>query len=151
VRLQRLLRAGQFAGIDVVLGAEVVAMGLGVAAPLVVVGRHLDRAVALPALGVSGRQRGDHIVIDGATGFAGVLGGGRHRHLGFPVAQRHRGVELRQAKILGRQGVFRYLEKRVVVQHLVDFLAELQRRQLQQPDGLLQLGRERQMLGDAER
>jgi hypothetical protein len=75
----------------------------------------------------------------------------RHRHLGLPVAQRHRRVELRQAELLGRRGLLGHLQERVVVQHLVDFLAELQRRELQQPDRLLQLRRQRQVLGDAER
>ena len=42
------------------------------------------------------------------------------------------------------------LEKGVLVQHLADFLVQLQRRQLQQADGLLQLGRERQMLGQPD-
>jgi len=41
------------------------------------------------------------------------------------------------------------LQKGILVQQLLDFLVQLQRGKLQQTDGLLQLGRERQVLGDA--
>ena len=46
--------------------------------------------------------------------------------------------------------VFGTFKKRVLVEHLLDFLCHFQRGQLQQPDGLLQLRRERQVLRDAQ-
>ena len=61
------------------------------------------------------------------------------------------GVCLVQAKGFGGGFFFSALQKGVVVQHLVDFLRQLQRGQLQQADRLLQLGRERQVLGHAKR
>jgi hypothetical protein len=48
---------------------------------------------------------------------------------------------------LGRLGLG--FQKRVLVEHLLDLLRHFQRGQLQQPDGLLQLRRERQMLRNA--
>ena len=45
---------------------------------------------------------------------------------------------------------FSHLQKRIFIEHLLDFLAQLQRGELQQANGLLQLGRERQMLRDSE-
>ena len=61
------------------------------------------------------------------------------------------GVGLRQAKLFAGRLVGVLLQKRVVVQHLPHFLAQFQRGQLQQPDGLLQLRRERQVLGNPKR
>ena len=62
------------------------------------------------------------------------------------IVATHWCVGLRQAKFFARHLIGRALQKRVVIQHLVNLLAELQRGQLQQLDGLLQLGRERQVL-----
>ena len=42
------------------------------------------------------------------------------------------------------------LEQRVVLQEALDFLVEFERRQLQQPDRLLQLRRQRQVLRKSE-
>jgi hypothetical protein len=61
-----------------------------------------------------------------------------------------RGVGLGQPKLFAR-GLFHFLfQKRVVVEHLVDLLAQLHGGELEQADRLLQLGRERQVLGDAK-
>jgi hypothetical protein len=60
-------------------------------------------------------------------------------------------VGLGEAELLARGFFGGQLEKRVLVEHLLDFLAELQRGELQQPDRLLQLRRERQMLRNAKR
>ena len=46
--------------------------------------------------------------------------------------------------------VGRELQKRVVVEHLLDFLRQLQGGQLQQANRLLQLRRKRQMLRNAQ-
>ena len=56
-----------------------------------------------------------------------------------------------QTKLLPRSRLIRELQKRVLVQHLLDFLAQLQRRELQQTNRLLQLRRQRQMLRNAKR
>ena len=66
--------------------------------------------------------------------FAGVLG--RRQALG--------------ERFRGRGEVFLGLEERVLLEHLLDFLVELERRQLEEPDRLLQLRRERQMLRETE-
>ena len=42
------------------------------------------------------------------------------------------------------------LEERVLLEHLLDFLVQLERRELQQADRLLQLRRQRQMLRQSE-
>ena len=42
------------------------------------------------------------------------------------------------------------LEQRVLLQEALDLLVELDRRQLQQPDRLLQLRRQREVLGEPE-
>jgi hypothetical protein len=55
-----------------------------------------------------------------------------------------------QPELLAHRSLFRHFEERVLVEHLLDFLAQLKRRQLQQPDRLLQLGRQRKMLRDAK-
>ena len=46
--------------------------------------------------------------------------------------------------------ILRNLQKGVLVEHLLDFLAQFEGRQLQQPDRLLQLRRQGQVLGDAK-
>ena len=50
---------------------------------------------------------------------------------------------------LHRRVVVVHIQEGVGLEHLLDFLVQLQRGQLQQPDRLLQLGRERQVLGKA--
>ena len=62
---------------------------------------------------------------------AGAFGGRQT----FGERLEHRGV------------VFLGLEEGVLFEHLLDFLMQLERRQLQQPDRLLQLRRQRQVLG----
>jgi hypothetical protein len=74
MRLQRLLGTCQFARIDFVFSAQVVAMGLGVAAPLVVVGRHLARAVAFPALRIGRRQRRHFVIAGRFADFRHIVG-----------------------------------------------------------------------------
>ena len=71
--------------------------------------------------------------------------------LGFTVVLRHRGVGLRQPEFLTRRFVQAQLQEGVLVEHLLDFLRQLERGQLQQPDRLLQLRRQRKMLGDTKR
>ena len=61
------------------------------------------------------------------------------------------GVGLRHARLVQAGTVIFAVQKRVVVEHLLDFLAQLQCGELQQADGLLQLRRQSQMLGDAKR
>ena len=56
-----------------------------------------------------------------------------------------RGADTLQAE-LHRRVVFLGVKERVGFEHLLDFLVQFQRGQLQQADGLLQLGRERQVL-----
>ena len=48
------------------------------------------------------------------------------------------------------RGLLLGLEERVLLEHLLDFLVQLERRQLQQPDRLLQLRRQREMLREAD-
>jgi hypothetical protein len=96
------------------------------------------------------------VVFVEAGGFHAAVGIGGAR-VGLAVGARGRrgaGHELRRA---GRRGNYRFLaqtvfalEQRVFLQKFFDFLIELERRQLQQPDRLLQLRRERQMLGQPE-
>src|SRR5262245_41079921 len=67
----------------------------------------------------------------------------------------HLGRRLGAARALGRSlagsgGLFLGFEERVLVEHLLDFLLQLERRQLQQADRLLQLRRQRQMLREAD-
>ena len=106
---------------------EVVA--LGAVLPVVALGR--------AELGVVDRRG----LFDGVTArcFGRVLGFaladtlGRRGALGQRLE--HRGV------------VFLGLEEGVLLEHLLDFLVQFERRQLQQPDRLLQLRRQRQVLG----
>ena len=49
-----------------------------------------------------------------------------------------------------RAAVVFTLEQRILLQDAVEFLAELQSRELQQADRLLQLRREREVLGQPE-
>ena len=56
------------------------------------------------------------------------------------------GLEARCEALLALGRLQVLFQKRIVVQHLVDFLAQLQCRELQQANRLLQLGRQGQML-----
>ena len=141
---QGLLAAGEFRRIGHIVPAGVV-VGRGVAAPFGVVGRKLHAAVTLPALGYA---------VHTGFGVAGrvVDGDFRHRvqrrHLagGLGIVYLGRGIGLRQAKFLARCVFELFVEERVLVEHLLNFLAQLQRGQLQESDRLLQLRRERQVL-----
>jgi hypothetical protein len=66
-----------------------------------------------------------------------------HRFNLFVASRRIGFVE---TKLFARRFFKFFVEKRVLVKHLLNLLAQLQGRQLQQTDRLLQLGRERQML-----
>ncbi|MNV99480.1 hypothetical protein D3C71_1948500 [compost metagenome] len=62
------------------------------------------------------------------------------------VVALRRHIGLGQAKLLALGFFGSAFEERVVVEHVLDFLAQLQRRELEQPDRLLQLRREGEML-----
>ena len=151
VRLERLLRARQFAGVDFILCAQIVAVRLGVAAPFTVIGGDFHRAVAVPAFAVGGAQRRHLFVLGRATTVRAVLHGEGRAELGLLVGLTHRRVDLRQTKLLASRRFFGHLQKGVFVEHLAHFLAQFERRELQQADRLLQLRRECQMLRDAQR
>ena len=71
--------------------------------------------------------------------------------LGFPIALAGTlvgGDPLRQ-RVKGRCAFFLRLEEGVLLQHLLQLLVEVQRRQLQQTNRLLQRRRERQVLGES--
>ena len=142
--LQRFLTARQFAGVEIIVQPQVVAMGLGVATPLAVIGCHLHRAVAFPILRIDLGQGRCTVVRGAAISFRGVVRAG-HK-LRFAVALTHRRVGLRQAEFLTRQRLLGQFQERVVVQHLAHLLAEFERGELQQADRLLQLGRQGQVL-----
>jgi len=150
VVLQRLMAACQLGGIDLAVVVVVLARR-GVAAPLAVVGCGVDAAVALPAFlefGLAARFR--IILACSARIFCADCYGIRS---GFKLAGflADRRVDLAEPEILTRGGLLGHFKKRVFVEHLLDFLAQFQRRQLQQADRLLQLGREREVLRDAKR
>jgi hypothetical protein len=150
VLLQRLLATGQLGRVHFAVVAQVVLARGRVAAPFAVVGHHLGGAVAVPG-GLVGFSGGGRLRLRGGAGaFCWRQRGHRLGHeFGFAVVVTHWRVRLRQAKFLARGFVGVEFQERVVVQHLLDFLAQLQRGQLQQADGLLQLRRQRQMLRNA--
>ena len=146
---QRLLAARQFGGIGDFFAAVVVARGR-IAPPLAVVRRKVHAAIALPALGHA-IQAGLGIA---AAVVHGHLGDAVHRHLrravghgvsGGIVVLGH-GIGAVQAILFPLGGLVVFFQKRVVVEHLLDFLTEFQGGELQQPDRLLQLRRQGQML-----
>ena len=63
---------------------------------------------------------------------------------------RSAGVGALGERLERRRRVFLGLEEGVLLEHLLDFLVQLERRQLQQPDRLLQLRRQRQVLREAD-
>ena len=86
---------------------------------------------------------------------AGVLALGTHlaRRIALglllPLAGAVGGRGALQGRLPHGAGVVLGLQEGVLFEHLLDFLVQLQRGQLQQADGLLQLRRERQVLGKA--
>ena len=129
--LQRLLVARQFSGVHIFAVVVVVFAGGRIAAPFAVIRRTLDRAITLPAFFELGLT---------AFAFAGRLGSAGHPVIGaarcrtFPGrilkildVLTHRHIRRGQTKLLPRSRLIRELQKRVLVQHLLDFLAQLQR------------------------
>jgi hypothetical protein len=140
--LQGFMVTRQLCGVDLAIVAGVVALGWGLAAPFAVIGHHVDGAVAVP-IGVVC----DHRVGGGVRACAGISG-----LFHGAVVITHLNVCIGKAELFPVSAVVGLqLQKGVVVEHLLDFLAQFERRQLQQPDRLLQLRRERQMLRDAQR
>jgi hypothetical protein len=91
-------------------------------------------------------DRGDVV----ATAVAGAVGAG----LGGAFALAFTGPlgarEAFRQRLECRRRFFLGLEKRVLLEHLLDFLVQLERRQLQQPDRLLKLWRQRQVLTESD-
>lgn len=117
-------------------------------------GRHHRRiGVVVPVLAAEGAVA----VVDRPVGVgraalvAGVAGFVRCRRGGLGRGRRGGG---RRGGVGHRRGaaflLLVALEQRVFLQEGLDFLVQLKRRQLQQPDGLLQLGRQREVLGKLE-
>ena len=127
---QSLLRA-RLAGR---LADAVEVLALGAVLPVLAVGAaELGGAVDRGRLAVVGAVAAR---LGGALGLAlaGALGARQ------PLGER---LEGRRRLLLG-------LEERVLLEHLLDFLVQLERRQLEQPDRLLQLRRQRQVLRKAD-
>eukprot|EP01136_Pigoraptor_vietnamica_P012868 Opistho-1_new@53237 len=101
-------------------------LALGAVLPVLALGGAEIGRVHRHGLGVGG-----HLGPRALPGFVGLALGDR--------GALHRCVER------GRR-VFLHFEEGVLLQHLLDFLVKLERGQLQQPDRLLQLRRQRQML-----
>ena len=117
--------------------------------PFAIVGGHVNRAVARPIQGVL--HAGEFSIIFGFSACWTCAGSYRIcSKIGLCVVFVHRGVGMQKAKLFTRSLVVFALKKRVLVQHLLDFLAQLQRGQLQKPNRLLQLRRKRQVLRDAQ-
>ncbi len=70
--------------------------------------------------------------------------------IGLAVGFVHGRIRAIEPELLARRFVGVALQKRVVVQHLLDLGDELERGQLQQPDRLLQLRRQREVLRRAQ-
>ena len=145
VLLQGLVAAGQLDGIGLFVVVVVLARRR-IAAPFAVVGRGLDRAIALPAF----FERCVGVALAAGRLRRGAAVGHRRRYFGragragrflraFKITRvlGDRRVGLVDAKVLALGGLVAALEKRVFVEHLLDLLAQLQGRQLQQADGLL--------------
>lgn len=144
---QRLVRARQIQGRGGILVVIAVAARRGVAAPFAVVVRDVDAAVALPVAGhVAVGRRGFLVFLAFSAGCACAVCYGIWCFIRRGALVLGGLVRSLQAELLARGIVRGQLQKRVVVEHLLDFLGQLQGGQLQQPDGLLQLRRERQML-----
>ena len=150
--LQGVLAAGQLGHIGLAVTRQVVAVGWGLAPPLAVIRGQAGAAVALPTLAVIGGQRGQ-LGVGFAAGpnLSGEFGRRVWGGLGVEVVASHRRVGTLQPKLLSRRFVAAALQERVLIEHLLYFLAHLQRRELQQPDRLLKLRRERQVLRNTQR
>ena len=112
------------------LADAVEVLALGAVLPVLAVGAaELGGAVDRGRLA---RVRAVAARLGGALGFAfaGALGARQ------PLGER----------LEGRRRVLLDLEERVLLEHLLDFLVQLERRQLEQPDRLLQLRRQREVL-----
>jgi hypothetical protein len=120
-----------------------------IAAPFAVVGRGLHRAVAFPALLELGFRTDLGVAGGGSPGIFRAAAARLRRRFKLAAVLADRRVDVLQPELLTHRGLFRHFEERVFVEHLLDLLAQLKRRQLQQADRLLQLGRQREMLRDA--
>ena len=157
VRLHRLLPARQLSGIDFAVAVIVVLARQGIAAPLAVIGRNVHGAVAFPVGRVVGRCRCCFRLCAGRGGGYNPRLTGIFRcklagtgEVSIAIILTHWRVRLRQTKVLARRLVQVELKEGVVVEHLLDLLAQLECGQLQQADRLLQLWREGQMLRHAQ-
>jgi hypothetical protein len=108
--------------------------------------RRLADAVEIVALGAVGPV----LALGGAE--FGIVDAARFG-LGADLVARRRRLVARRRRALGhrllehrRRMLLVRLQERVLFEHLLDFLLQLERRQLQQADRLLQLRREGQML-----
>jgi hypothetical protein len=125
--------------------------------PLAVVGRHVDGAVAFQSGSRSAISAAGPSVSAAEAVFGGggrCAGAGCGRKLAFAglarFIARDRRVDGVEPELLARRFFGGALEERVLVEHLLHLLAQFERGELQQPDRLLQLGREREMLRDAK-
>ncbi len=134
----RAAAALELAVVRVGRGAAVEAGGLADAVEVVALGTVLP-VLALGGAEVVGLDLGKCAVA--AVAAVEIVALRRRIGLGFG-AFRRRGVE-GQRLVVG-------FEEGVQLEHLLDFLLQLQCRQLQQPDRLLQLRRQRQMLRQAD-
>ena len=139
-----------FVLLSLVLGAGAVGAGLGIGTPFAIIGNQLGCTVTIPTgfVGV-GQWRGFIVFLGSSPRRIYIISYRSRSVFHFALAFADRRVGLRQAKFLARGLVLGYFQKRVLVEHLLHFLAKLQRGELQQPNGLLQLGRQRQMLRNA--
>jgi hypothetical protein len=145
---ERLLAARQLGGVGaLIVVAQVVLARGGVAAPFAVVRQDLGRAVAFPAL----RNRNFRFILVTSQRRLVIACYRTGSTLRLKVIAAHRGVNLRQSEFLARRLLGVQLQERVVVEHLLDLLAELQCGELQQTDRLLQLGSECKMLRNPQR
>mmetsp|Transcript_42777 Transcript_42777/g.69785 ORF Transcript_42777/g.69785 Transcript_42777/m.69785 type:complete len:363 (-) Transcript_42777:210-1298(-) len=148
--LGRQVQAGELLG--QVLGQRglggflALALAVIVAAAGAAAGRQLADAVEVVALGA--------VLPVLALGAAEVLGAQFGGIAALGLAGRGLGAALgrRVRSQLGRadRELLLRLQQRVAGEHLLDLLVQLQRRQLQQPDRLLQLWRQRQVLTEAD-
>ena len=146
----------EFGSVGYFIRRVVVFAGRCVAAPFRVIGRELHTAVAFPAFGNAVNTR---------LGIAGGVVDGDLRHttierrhlaqaLGFCFVRHiflaHRCVCFIDTKFFARRFFEVFVEKRVLVEHLLDLLAQFEGGELEQTDRLLQLRREGQVLRDAK-
>ena len=135
---QAFLQAGALGGVERVVARLA---GGGFAAPFAVVRGQVAAAVAVPVVGGGG------FAVTAFAVVSAVAAGGR---LAAAVAFAHGGIGARQAEFFARGGVIGALQKGVFVEHGLHFTLQIDGGQLQQADGLLQLGREGKVLRDAQ-